>query len=89
MVVGDYLRKKLIEPLEERRRQEAEQRQREAMEKGMAAGRAAGRVEGRAEAEAEVNAAWKAWNERRLAAEANGEPFDEPPPGASANGDGK
>ena len=55
------------------------------MEKGMAEGRAAGR----AEAEAEVNAAWKAWNERRLAAEANGEPFDEPPPGASANGDGK
>ena len=64
MVVGDYLRKKLIEPLEERRRQEAEQRQREA----------------RAEGQAQTQAAWEAWNKRRLAAEANGEPFDEPPP---------
>ncbi len=67
MVVGDYLRKKLIEPLEERRRQEAEQRREEA------------RARGRAENQAE----WEAWNERRIAAEANGEPFDEPPPGAS------
>lgn len=29
----------------------------------------------------EVAAAWKAWNERRLQAEARGEPFDEPVPG--------
>ena len=35
---------------------------------------AEGRVEGRAEI--------TAWNDRRLAAEANNEPFDEPPPGA-------
>ena len=35
------------------------------------------RAEGRAELAAEV----AAWNERRLAAEANGEPFHEPPPG--------
>ena len=34
------------------------------------------RAEGRAELAAEV----AAWNKRRLAAEANGEPFDEPPP---------
>ena len=73
MVVGDYLRKKLIEPLEERRRQEAEQRQRAAREKGLAEGRAEGRAESQAE--------WGAWNERRMAAEANGETFDEPPPG--------
>ena len=76
MVVGDYLRKKLIEPLEERRRQEAEQRRREALEKGLA--------EGRAEGEARNQAAWEAWNERRLAAEVNGESFDEPPPTASS-----
>ena len=25
---------------------------------------------------------WEAWNERRLEAEANGQPFDEPPPSA-------
>ena len=77
MIAADYLRKKLIEPLEERRRREAEQRQREAMEKG----RAEGHVEGRAERQAQNQAAWVAWNERRVAAEANGEPFDEPTPG--------
>ena len=76
MVVADYLRKRLIEPLEERRRQEAEQRQREARERGLA--------EGRAEGEAQTQAAWEAWNERRMAAEASGEPFDEPPPGISS-----
>ena len=72
MVVADYLRKKLIEPLEERRRQEAEQRQREAQERG------------RAEGEAQTQAAWEAWNERRVAAEERGEPFEEPPPGTSS-----
>ena len=36
------------------------------------------RAEGRAELAAEI----AAWNDRRLAAEANNEPFDEPPPGA-------
>ena len=72
MVVADYLRKRLIEPLEERRRQEAEQRQREARERGLA--------EGRAEGEAQRQAEWVAWNERRMAAEAGGQPFDEPPP---------
>ncbi len=30
---------------------------------------------------AEVHAEWRAWNERRLQAEARGEPFDEPVPG--------
>ena len=72
-----YLRKRLIEPLEERRRQEAEQRQREALERGLAEGRA------------ETHAVWEAWNERRMEAKANGEPFNEPPPGTSSNGDEK
>ena len=67
MVVAHYLRKKLIEPLEERRRQEAEQRENEA----------------RAQGQAQTQAAWEAWNERRMVAESSGEPFDEPPPGAS------
>ena len=49
-------------------------------EKARAEGIAKGRVEGRAELAAEV----AAWNERRLAAEANGQPFDEPPPGEDA-----
>ena len=77
MVVGDYLRKKLIEPLEERRRQEAEQRREEARARGHAEGRAINQAE------------WVAWNERRMAAEASGVAFDEPPPGTSSNGDEK
>ncbi len=42
------------------------------------------REEGRAEGQAEMNTAWQTWNERRMAAEANGEPFHEPPPGAAS-----
>ena len=63
MVVADYLRKKLIEPLDERREER--------------------RNRFRQEGQAQTQAAWESWNERRLAAEASGEPFDEPPPGAS------
>ena len=40
-----------------------------------------GRVVGRAEGRAETNAEWRAWNQRRIDAEARGLPFDEPPPG--------
>ena len=39
-----------------------------------------GRAEGRAEAQSQRDAQWRAWNERRLDAEAKGEPFDEPIP---------
>ena len=47
------------------------------LEKRRRQARAEGAAEGRAEMVAEV----VAWNERRLAAEARGESFDEPPPG--------
>ena len=83
MVVADYLRKKLIEPLEEKRRIEAERRREQARaeaEEHVARIRAAGRAEG----QAQTQAAWEAWNERRIAAGERGEPFDEPPPGTSS-----
>ena len=41
-------------------------------------------AEGHAEGQAQTQAAWEAWNERRMTAEAAGEPFDEPPPGTSS-----
>ena len=47
-------------------KQETERLRQEQFEKGLA----------------EVNANWSAWNERRLQAEARGEPFDEPWPGS-------
>ena len=56
------------------------------MEEKRQEGREKGREEGRAEGVAlgreEANAAWDAWNQRRMEAEANGEPFTEPPPSA-------
>ena len=62
-----------------------EKRRRQARAEGVAEGRAEGIVEGRvkgaAEGRAELVAEVVAWNERRLAAEARGESFDEPPPG--------
>ena len=53
MVIGEYLRQKLVEPLKEKQR---------------------------AQGRAEVQVAWEAWNRRRMAADPEGRPFDEPPP---------
>ena len=39
-----------------------------------------GHEEGREEGRAERDAEWDAWNQRRMEADANGEPFTEPPP---------
>ena len=47
-------------------------KRRENLEKGLA--------EGRAEGIKEAHDAWRAWNQRRLAAKDAGQPFDEPPP---------
>ena len=69
MVLANYLRQNLLEPLKERQR-------REGLETGIALGREEGREEGRSESDAR----WRAWNDRREKAEARGEPFDEPPP---------
>ena len=41
-------------------------------------------AEVRAEALAEANAKWMDWNNRRIAADKNNEPFDEPPPGSDS-----
>ena len=47
---------------------------------GITEGKAEGITEGKAEGIAERDRVWTAWNERRLAAAAKGQPFDEPPP---------
>ena len=72
MVMADYFTKKWLNPLKERLRAEREQLLTESRSKG--------RAEGRAERDAE----WEAWNGRRMAADAKGEPFDEPPPGSNS-----
>ena len=65
MVTYDYLMNKYVRPLQEKQREE---------------GRAQGRAQGRAEAEAEFRQLVGEWNQRRLAAAARNEPFDEPHP---------
>ncbi len=47
-----------------------------------AEGEVAGRARGIAEGREEMAQRWQDWNNRRLAAEGRGEPFDEPPPPA-------
>ena len=49
---------------------------------GRASGIAEGRAKGMAEGREEMAQRWQDWNNRRLAAEGRGEPFDEPPPPA-------
>ena len=69
MIVGTYL-EDMIKKRRARQMAEAVER-----------GRAKGVEEGRAEGVEEISARIREWNDRRLDAEAKGEPFDEPPPG--------
>ena len=52
----------------------------EGMTAGIAVGRFEGREEGIATGEAAERRRWTEWNDRRIAAERAGVPFDEPPP---------
>ena len=54
--------------------------QEEGRKEGLKEGRKEGQAEGRKEGQAEANQKWVGWNERRMAAERAGLPFDEPPP---------
>ena len=75
MIAADYFRRKYLEPLKERQREE-----------GRKQGRKQGREEGREEGREQIQRLWEEWNERRMKAEADGVPFDEPPPsGRRAN----
>ena len=49
-------------------------------EAGKAEGLKEGEERGVAKGEPQAWEAWEAWNQRRLAAEAAGQPFNEPPP---------
>ncbi len=67
--------------LYQRRLEEAiEQAKIEARTEGMAEGRAEGKAEGEAAGMARNYELWIAWNNRRIEAEEQNLPFDEPPP---------
>ena len=72
MVAARYIEERYLNPLKKKRIK----REQEAMKKI----REEVRAEVTAEVTADANARWRAWNERRLTAEARGEPFDEPLP---------
>ncbi len=65
---------------EEGRREGREQGRVEGREQGRKEGREQGIEEGRAEGMELAGRAWREWNARRIEAEANGLPFDEPMP---------
>ena len=73
----------LAKKREENIQQGLEEGREQGIEQGREEGREQGREEGLKEGMEQMRSQWQAWNERRLAAEANGEPFDEPPPGAA------
>ncbi len=60
----------------------AKQRE-DARQEGREEGRQEGHQEGREEGQSQTQAQWQAWNQRRLDAEANNQPFNEPPPASS------
>ncbi len=68
MVAARYIEERYLNPLRKKRIK----REQEAMKKVS--------EESHERGSAEANARWEAWNERRLAATANGEPFDETTP---------
>ena len=82
MVAARYIEERYLNPLKKKRIK----REQEAMKKVREAGHEAGHKAGH-KAGSTVTARWEAWNERRLAAEAKGEPFNEPTPATLRNRD--
>ena len=73
MVAARYIEERYLNPLREKRIKREEEAKKEIRE------------EGRKQGSAEAHARWETWNERRLAAKAKGEPFDEPTPATLRN----
>ena len=79
MVAARYIEERYLNPLRAKRIKREEEAMRKIREEG--------REEGRKQGSAEAHARWETWNERRLAAEAKGEPFNEPTPATLRNRD--
>ena len=79
MVAARYIEERYLNPLKKKRIK----REQEAMKKVREAGHKAGHKAG----STVTNARWETWNERRLAAKAKGEPFNDPTPATLRNRD--
>lgn len=80
MVLARRLEEGLERVREQRRAEGRAQGLAEGLAEGLVEGKAEGVAEGRVEGMAEADRAWRAWNARRLEAEAADRPFTEPPP---------
>ncbi len=87
VVTKRYLDSKLVEPIRRQLREEGRKEGRqEGRQEGRLEGRKEGRQEGMALGEKQERKRWQAWNKRRLAAAANGQPFDKKPPAPDDSG---
>ena len=66
-----------------------EEGRKEGRKEGREEGREEGRKEGREEGQESERQQWLVWNERRLSAEREGRPFEEPPPASQPSKNGK
>ena len=82
MVAARYIEERYLNPLRAKRIKREEEAKKEIREEARAKGLALAqaRAQTLALGHAHADAEWGVWNERRLAAEAKGEPFDEPTP---------
>ena len=86
MVVAHYLDQWLKKRQEERLARAVAAARAEAESQGLERGLEQGLEQGLAIGQVETQRLWEEWNSRRLAAEAAGLPFDEPPPSLHHNG---
>ena len=89
MVAARYIEERYLNPLKKKRIKREEEAKKEIREEARAKGlaRAQAHAKTLALGHALADAEWGAWNERRLAAEAKGEPFNEPTPATLRNRD--
>ena len=80
MILWRLYQRRLEEAIEQAKIEARTEGMAEGMAEGLAEGIAEGRTEGEAAGIAKNYEVWAAWNNRRLEAEAQNLPFDEPPP---------
>ena len=80
MILWRLYQRRLEEAIEQAKIEARTEGMAEGRAEGIAEGRTEGRTEGRAEGIVKNYQLWEAWNNRRLEAEAQNLPFNEPPP---------
>ena len=85
MVAARYIEERYLNPLREKRIKREEEAKEKIREEVRAEGLALAQARAPTLALGHAHARWEEWNERRLAAEAKGEPFDEPTPATLRN----